>query len=270
MAVEYVEIPARGEYSVALYRGREVRVAESTYPPGLQIASHAHEGATITAILRGSLDESHGRASRSCDPSTIVVRPAGAPHSDRISTAGVTNLEIDLHDSAVGDAVIADRFASFRVIRDEHALLIARRLSRELRIRDAMRTLAIESAAFELVASLARLETAHARRSSWLMRGYDMMRDRFREPVTIAEIAAEAGVHPVHFARAFRQRFGASPSAMLRQIRLRWAADRMRNSEESLASIAVECGFYDHAHFTHAFRNEMGQSPSEFRANSKR
>src|SRR6476469_7806760 len=53
MAVGFLDLPARGEYSVAQYRGAEVFVAESSYPPGLFIAPHAHRGATLTAILGG-------------------------------------------------------------------------------------------------------------------------------------------------------------------------------------------------------------------------
>ena len=268
MAVEYVDLPARGEYSVATFHGRDVRVAESTYPAGLFIAPHAHEGATLTAVLGGSLDENWGRSSQSCDRQTIVVRPAGAPHSDRMRAAGAINLEIDLHDCAAADAVIASRFATFRRTSDEHALLIARRISGELRSDDSLRALAIEGAALELVACVARLEMRKG--ASWLMRAYAMMRDRFDEPLTIADIAAAAGVHPVHLARAFRRRFGVSPSAMLRQIRLNRAAEELRHSEKPLSQIAIECGYYDHAHFTRAFRAFAGTTPSIFRAANRR
>ena len=147
---------------------------------------------------------------------------------------------------------------------------MARRISRELRANDNLRPLAVEGSALELVACVARLESGKMKGAPWLTRAYAMMRDRFHEPITIAEIAAVAGVHPVHLARAFRERFGVSPSAMLRQIRLSRAEEQLRSSEKPLSEIAIACGFYDHAHFTRAFRAFAGTTPSNFRAANRR
>lgn len=260
----FVSLPARDEYTVAQYEGSAMLVAESHYPPALRIGRHAHRGATITAVLRGALDEGYVAASRTCDAATIVVRPAGALHRDDIGNRGVRNLEIDLHSDDVSRA-----FDSIRHVRDERANEIAHRLSIELRIDDAARALAIEGAALELIAVLTRLAGApRCKPPAWLARAHELVHDRFRDALTIAELAEEANVHPVHFARSFRGHYGVAPAALVRRLRIRWAADRVRTTSDSLATIAAEAGFYDQPHFARVFRAIVGMSPSRFRATS--
>jgi len=265
----FVSLPARGEYVVAQHDAGTIFVAESHYPAGLRIGRHAHRGPTITAVLRGSIDETYGSSADTCDATTIVVRPAGAPHRDAIGTHGVRNLEIDLH--AGDDRDLARCFDRFRHVRDSRATEIARRLSSELRIDDAASALAIEGAALELIAVLARFAGAPGRRPpAWLARAHELLHDRFRETVSIADLADEAGVHPVHFARSFRTHYGVAPSVLVRRLRIAWSADRIRTSDDALATIAADAGFYDQPHFARAFRAIIGVPPSRFRSDNER
>src|SRR4029079_12259374 len=130
-------------------------------------------------------------------------------------------------------------------VRDDRANQIARRLSTELRIDDAARTLAVEGAAFELLGVLIRLAgTQRLKPPAWLARAHELVHDRFRDPLTISELAAEAGVHPGHSARRVREHYGVSRAALVRRLRIRWAADRVRTTSDSLGTIAAEAGFY--------------------------
>ena len=93
-----------------------------------------------------------------------------------------------------------------------------------------------------------------------------MLHDRFREErFTLDEMALEADVHPVHLARAFRSTYGASPGEYLRQLRVDWAADQLRETSRSLAEIALEAGFSDQSHFTRVFRATYGLPPGAWR-----
>jgi AraC family transcriptional regulator len=81
----------------------------------------------------------------------------------------------------------------------------------------------------------------------------------------IATIAAEVGVHPVHLARAFRARYGTSPGAYLRRLRLEAAMAELAGSDP-LARIAHRAGFSDQSHFTRAFKAAFGTAPGQWRA----
>ena len=66
-------------------------------------------------------------------------------------------------------------------------------------------------------------------------------------------------------ARGFRKAYGCSVGAYLRRLRLARAAERLAESEYTLAEIALEAGFADQSHFSNLFRRETGVSPSAFR-----
>jgi AraC family transcriptional regulator len=73
------------------------------------------------------------------------------------------------------------------------------------------------------------------------------------------------GVHPVTLARGFRRAYGCSVGAYLRRLRVARAAQRLAETDDALAEIALEAGFADQSHFSNLFRRETGVSPSAFR-----
>jgi AraC family transcriptional regulator len=85
------------------------------------------------------------------------------------------------------------------------------------------------------------------------------------ERVTLAELAAVAGVHRTHLVRAFRARYGVSVGAYVRRERIRWAARALRGTETPIAEIALQAGFADQSHFTRTFVKHMGVSPGRYR-----
>jgi len=61
-----------------------------------------------------------------------------------------------------------------------------------------------------------------------LVRAKDLADARFAEPLTVADLAAAAGLSPAHFSREFRRAFGESPHAYLLTRRLERAASMLR------------------------------------------
>lgn len=81
----------------------------------------------------------------------------------------------------------------------------------------------------------------------------------------IDEMAARAGVTPTHFCRIFKKATGVSPHQYVMKTRLDRAQHMLEQSEASMAAIAESLGFTSQSHFTRAFRQFAGETPSDYR-----
>jgi AraC-like DNA-binding protein len=88
---------------------------------------------------------------------------------------------------------------------------------------------------------------------------------RCDEEMTLAGLAAIAGLSKRSFQRSFREAMGSSPVDYLLKVRLRRGAQLLRGSDQSVTRIAFSVGFNDSNYFARAFRKIMGQSPREYR-----
>lgn len=124
--------------------------------------------------------------------------------------------------------------------------------------------LLIEGLCVDLLAAMveARVER---KLPPWLSCAHDFLHDHACENLSLASIARNMGVHPIHFTRAFRTFFGCAPGVYLRACRLQRAADQLRRKETSLCEIALANGFADQSHFTRRFTQFFGVPPGEYR-----
>jgi AraC-like DNA-binding protein len=51
----------------------------------------------------------------------------------------------------------------------------------------------------------------------------------------------------------------------LRQLRVEWAAQQLRETTSPIAEISCAAGFSDQSHFTRVFGRAMGVSPAAYR-----
>jgi AraC family transcriptional activator of mtrCDE len=85
-------------------------------------------------------------------------------------------------------------------------------------------------------------------------------------PHTVLTLCHTSGLSRSAFMVRFRQAFGASPMAVLRQIRMRQAAALLEADTLSIDQIAGACGYASRSSFFRAFQKSIGDDPSQFRA----
>lgn len=78
----------------------------------------------------------------------------------------------------------------------------------------------------------------------------------------LAEIAAEVGVSPVYLTQSFQQVEGLPLYRYQLRCRLARALDLL-DQYDDLSALAVDLGFSTHSHFTSAFRQAYGRTPTE-------
>ena len=94
----------------------------------------------------------------------------------------------------------------------------------------------------------------------------DWIEQQLDQPLTLEQVAAQAGLSPFHFSRLFTARMGRSVMAHVRGRRLVRGARRLCHDPDlKLVDLAFDCGFESQEAFTRAFKRVFGVSPGRFR-----
>jgi AraC family transcriptional regulator len=97
-------------------------------------------------------------------------------------------------------------------------------------------------------------------------RAVQFIRDNHHLPLTLADMAAAADLSPFHFLRVFKAATGQTPYRYLTRVRVERACRHLERGDLSVTEIAQVCGFATPSRFASAFRAQIGQSPSAYRA----
>jgi len=92
-----------------------------------------------------------------------------------------------------------------------------------------------------------------------------LMERTIEDPLDVAELAARVGISARQVERLFGEQVGTSPKAFYLQLRLAKARTLLRQTLNSIRTVALECGFVSTSHFCHAYKRVFGVAPSEER-----
>jgi AraC-like DNA-binding protein len=84
---------------------------------------------------------------------------------------------------------------------------------------------------------------------------------------TIASVTGQVGLSPKRFIQVFRDETGFTPKVFCRIRRFQQALDHMEGRKRvDWTNVALDCGYFDQAHFIHDFRAFSGINPSTYLA----
>jgi AraC-like DNA-binding protein len=92
------------------------------------------------------------------------------------------------------------------------------------------------------------------------------IKENLDQPLTLEELAHEAGMSRSSFRRAFKTVTGTSPIDYVLQTRLARACELLRVPNTGVSEVAFSAGFNDSNYFTRQSRHRMGCAPREWRA----
>lgn len=98
-----------------------------------------------------------------------------------------------------------------------------------------------------------------------LLRAKELVDVRYRDPLTVDDMARVAGLSRAHFSRRFRRAFGESPRQYPMTRRLERAASLLRTTDWPVARIYLAVGLEGVGSFTTSFGRMFGMSPTEYR-----
>jgi AraC family transcriptional regulator len=189
---------------------------------------------------------------------------------------GDASLTLDIHEPLLRELAprVFLRESSMLAFRQHRLRIDARAQALVALLRHSLRQniaepLEAESLALTLVRRALGQNTTHAPSASL---GRQRLVDRAKlvlasDPArrwTLAEIAAEVRGSPVYLTQVFQQVEGLPLYRYQLRLRLARALDLLGQYGD-LTALSLDLGFSSHSHFSAAFREAYGRSPSEFR-----
>ncbi len=234
-----------------------------------EVAPHYHEGASLICLLEGR-HQWHGTDGliHWSIPGAWYARMPNDVHTHEACPTPIKCIGVNFRPEAYGSPNLGKVNAMIDVTEGAR---IASKIKRELEEPTAGGRYILESALLELIglfvttAETGHLPPEHAQ----LRKAATLLTERFAEPWSLDVLADAIGVHRSHLARLFRRHLGLTVGEYLRDRRLEWAFRQLLATNLKVATIAVEAGFADHAHFCRLFRHRYGLSPTAHREGEK-
>ena len=112
---------------------------------------------------------------------------------------------------------------------------------------------------------LGQTEAVRDDMSAWTKAMLAYIHENYGETVSVSDIAQAASISQREAYRAFRRVLGTTPTLYLSRHRVNVAARLLRETDRSVADIALACGFSTPNYFCKVFREVMGRPPREYR-----
>jgi len=245
-------------------RWEHLVLTEVEQPTGLKIQRHEHELDYVSVVLDGYYAETNIEGSIELPPFTAIFNPSGVEHTAVVGQKGTRFFTVELNSGLLKQIDIELPGHPMVDLKRGALLWPALRMFWAFKSQTAD-PLILESHLMEMFGAFSSLQFTERTAPSWFSRVKDQLHSQFRENIRICDLAAEAGVHPVHLARVFRRQEGLTPGDYVQKLRIHAACKLLNDQETSLAGVATECGFADQSHFTRVFKKIMSSTPSQFR-----
>jgi AraC-like DNA-binding protein len=98
-----------------------------------------------------------------------------------------------------------------------------------------------------------------------LRRTLDRLTSNLAAEPTLGTLAAEVGLSPFHFARAFKVTTGLPPHRKLVELRLTKARELLEATDLSITEISAAVGYDDPGYLARLFRKHIGMTPAAYR-----
>ena len=241
------------------------------FPAGFSLPTHRHEDACIQVVLNGVFyEQGWGRRSR-FSPGEALFRPTGFEHANDQGHDFSDGLSLQFHSIGLpGQIEEWIKQSGPSIANNPHVSLLANRIRSEMALPDVFTSAIIDAMCVGIVVHVVRSVTARPGTNSATLKlaekAAEIIALRATGPLTVDVVAELVGVDRFQLNRAFHVHKGCCPSEYIRLCRIRHVQRLLIQTDRSIASIAIECGFADQSHLTKVFTSIVGKSPARFRA----
>jgi AraC family transcriptional regulator len=252
--------------------------------PALVIPRHEHVEHFVHVVLRGSVKyevSTHGKTLQfGASPGTTFILPRGTV--DEVIWGGPTHrIAVAIHPSLLvspldetaheSDIELAEHWN----LMDPQITAVLAAMTTDLNEGSPAGRLYGEALGNALAVYLlnryaARSYTPVAYRGGLpgyrLKRVLDYIAENLGNDLSLAELAALAGMSPHYFADLFKKSTGQAPHQYVLLQRIEHAKEGLAHGEHSIIKAGLDVGFQNPSHFARVFRRIVGTSPSQFKS----
>lgn len=217
------------------------------------VPEHAHDWPVLSLFVIGSyINETEAGERFISGPSAVLYR-AGASHRNTTEAVGFEQIEIEFDPSWLGQRLLPAQ--AVQLWNGGPVGRAARFLAAACQAEPSENVLRPAIRRF--------LEQAKAQPERQAAGWVEDISRRLREDATlkVSELAAEVCRHPSWAGSAYRDASGEGLQETAARLRVEHATHLLRETGESLSSIALAAGFCDQSHMNRTLRRVLGRPP---------
>ena len=218
------------------------------------VALHWHKSMELVYVKKGRGQVQAGMRWMDAEAGDIFVLPPGMLHALR----GVPDSAMEYENFMFDPEFLGSGAAA--CLKEAEELCGQRRIGFELGVKAAMLRFL-----FWMTQAQAEPLPEEHRDTERLKEVLRRVEREYAHPLTVTVMAQGCGCSASHFMRWFKQMTGNSFISYLNERRLAAAAERLRQSEDSILSIAEAVGFETLSNFNQQFKKRYGVTPRDYR-----
>jgi len=228
---------------------------------------HYHENAYFTFILQGNVIEGNRKEVYNCTAGSLLFHNWQEPHYNIKPNGFTRGFHIELEQQWLQgfDFGLSDLTGSINILNPDLKLLLYK-IFREVKIDDGTTSLSVQSLLLQLVEQMRHdNKISIQKKPLWVNKIREVLDNKFADNLSLTDLSANLGIHPVHLSRDFPKYFHCNLGHYIRKLKIERSLSLLSQKSNSLSAITFECGFSDQSHFARCFKEINGMNPLEYR-----
>jgi len=237
----------------------EYHVSKSTW--------HFHEHCFFSLVLDGIIIEKSKKINHQCTRGTLLFQNWEEPNYHECLQNNTKSFMVELPDSIFENFDLDKKKLEGSIqITNPEIKIHFHNLYKETKINSGKSNIYVESLLVSALSFLkGQLSEKKFARPPWIKIVDEMLHSCDIETISLKQLAASAGIHPVHLCRDFRKYYHCTLGEYIRKIKIEKALSQFTIKNKSLTDIAFECGFADQSHFIRCFKQINRLTPLQYR-----
>lgn len=254
---EGILIRRRAAFCDAKVEVTATKILEDYSPERLHFHEHAH----LNFVLSGGIIDKRQKSETEIQAGNLMFFHAGEPHQTFYKLLPQVNVSFEIDDTLFTDKSFGKIGRIESLSKNLNTKFFAIKVYKELAIQDEFSGSSIEMLLLNLFSN--ETETKNSR-PDWLDKVLELLNDSWNEPISLKDLAEAANVYPTTVSKHFPKYVSCTLGEYRRRLKVEKSLSIIKNSNQSLTEIALQCGFADHSHFTRTFKQLTGFLPSQY------